>query len=97
MWRVGLPLVRTARHGLRVTSVVEEGDGVVSVYLAGRRLDRLRAEEFVLTRPGSARAPGPRGEGWYRITSPVAGWVPSRAISDAALGNCAMWTATQAR
>lgn len=43
-WRVGLPLVRTARHGLRVTSVVEEGDGVVSVYLTGRRLDRLGAE-----------------------------------------------------
>lgn len=44
LWRVGVPLAVTARHGLRVTSVVEEGDGVVSVYLSGRRLDRLRVE-----------------------------------------------------
>ena len=42
VWRVGLPLWRSARHRLRVTSVVPEGDGVVSVYLTGRRLDRLR-------------------------------------------------------
>lgn len=44
VWRVALPLAVTARHGLRVTSVVEEGDGVVSVYLSGRRLERLRVE-----------------------------------------------------
>jgi predicted ferric reductase len=44
LWRIGLPLWRSARHRLRVTSVVPEGDGVVSVYMAGRRLDRLRAE-----------------------------------------------------
>ena len=36
VWRVGLPLWRSARHRLRVTSVVREGDGVVSVYVAGR-------------------------------------------------------------
>jgi predicted ferric reductase len=44
VWRVGLPLWRSARHRLRVTSVVPEGDGVVSVYLTGRHLDRLRVE-----------------------------------------------------
>ncbi|MEZ5093393.1 ferric reductase-like transmembrane domain-containing protein [Nocardioides sp.] len=44
VFRVALPLWRSARHGLRVTSVRDEGDGVVSVYLTGRRLDRLRAE-----------------------------------------------------
>ncbi len=44
VWRVGLPLATTVRHRLRVTSVVEEGEGVVSVYLSGRRLERLRVE-----------------------------------------------------
>jgi len=41
VFRVGLPLVRSRRHALRVTSVVYEGDGVRSVYVAGRRLDQL--------------------------------------------------------
>jgi predicted ferric reductase len=45
VWRIGLPLYRTLRHDLRVTSVVPEssGDGadVVSVYLTGRALHRL--------------------------------------------------------
>ncbi|WP_343974996.1 ferredoxin reductase family protein [Kribbella koreensis] len=44
VWRVGLPLVHSARHRLRVASVADEGNGVVSVYLTGRRLDRLGAE-----------------------------------------------------
>jgi predicted ferric reductase len=44
VWRVGVPLWRSARHSLRVTSVVPESPGVVSVYLTGRHLDRLRAE-----------------------------------------------------
>jgi predicted ferric reductase len=43
IWRVGVPLFRSARHGLRVERVVGEAPGVVSVYLAGRNLDRLRA------------------------------------------------------
>jgi predicted ferric reductase len=44
VWRLGLPLWRTLRHSLRVTSVVTEAPGVVSVYLKGRRLDLLGAE-----------------------------------------------------
>ncbi len=44
VWRVALPLVRSLRHGIRVTSVVPEGDGTWSVYMAGRRLDRLGAQ-----------------------------------------------------
>lgn len=44
VWRVALPLWRSVRHRLRVTSVRDEGDGVVSVYLTGRRLDLLGAE-----------------------------------------------------
>ncbi|GAB3774292.1 ferric reductase-like transmembrane domain-containing protein [Nocardioides ginsengisegetis] len=44
IWRVGVPLAVNLRHQLRVTSVVPEGHGIVSVYLTGRRLDLLRAE-----------------------------------------------------
>ena len=62
VWRVGLPLWRNLRHGLRVTSVVPEGRGVWSVYLTGRGLHRLGAEpgQFLswrfLGRPGWTRA-----------------------------------------
>ncbi|WP_448640245.1 ferredoxin reductase family protein [Geodermatophilus sp. URMC 63] len=62
VWRVALPLARSARHRLRVTSVVPEGDGVVSVYLTGRDLGRLPVEagQFLtwrfLTGPGWTRA-----------------------------------------
>ncbi|HEY6708026.1 MAG TPA: ferredoxin reductase family protein, partial [Actinomycetota bacterium] len=43
IWRAGLPLWRNARHRLRVTAVVPETPGVVSVHITGRRLDRLPA------------------------------------------------------
>jgi predicted ferric reductase len=62
VWRVGMPLWRSARHGLRVTSVVRESSDVVSVYLTGRRLDRLpvRSGQFLSVRflsgPGWTRA-----------------------------------------
>ena len=62
VWRVALPLWVSARHGLRVTSVVPEAPGVWSVYLAGRRLHRLGAEagQFLgwrfVGRPGWTRA-----------------------------------------
>jgi predicted ferric reductase len=48
VWRVGVPVWRNARHGLRVTAVVPEGDGVSSVYLTGRHLHELpaRAGQF---------------------------------------------------
>jgi predicted ferric reductase len=44
VWRVALPLWRSARHDIRVTSVVREDVDVVSVHMTGRRLDRLGAE-----------------------------------------------------
>lgn len=62
VWRVVLPLARSLRHGLHVTSVVRESSDVVSVYLTGRRLDRLplRAGQFLNVRfldgPGWTRA-----------------------------------------
>ena len=40
-YRVGLPVVRSVRHGLRVAEVRPEGPGVVSVICQGRNLDRL--------------------------------------------------------
>jgi predicted ferric reductase len=61
-WRVLLPLWRNAHHQLRVTSVVPEAPGIASVYLSGRRLDRLNVEagQFFtwrfLGRPGWTRA-----------------------------------------
>lgn len=61
VFRVGLPLWTNLRHQLRVTSVTEEGDGVFSVYVTGRRLDRLpaRAGQFLNWRFLS-------GPGWTR-------------------------------
>ena len=62
VWRVGLPLARSLRHRMVVTSIVPEGDGCVSVYLTGRHLDRFgaRAGQFFqwrfLTRRGWSRA-----------------------------------------
>jgi predicted ferric reductase len=44
VWRVGLPLWRTSRHGLRVTHVVREAPGIVSVHVAGRGLHRMPVE-----------------------------------------------------
>jgi predicted ferric reductase len=61
LWRIALPLWRSARHRVRVTSIVPEGDGTVSVHLTGRDLQRLPAEagQFFgwrfLTGPGWTR------------------------------------------
>jgi predicted ferric reductase len=40
-YRIGLPVLRTMRHQLRVVEVRSEGPGVVSVILTGQQLDRL--------------------------------------------------------
>jgi predicted ferric reductase len=62
VWRILLPLWRSARYRLRVVGVVREASDVVSVYLSARRLDRLplRAGQFLnvrfLSRPGWTRA-----------------------------------------
>ena len=41
LFRVGLPLVTSLRHQLRVVSVTEENPGVAVVVCQGRRIDRL--------------------------------------------------------
>ena len=62
VWRVGVPVWRNLRHRLRVTSVVQESDGIWSVYVTGHRLDRLpvQAGQFLswrfLGREGWTRA-----------------------------------------
>ncbi|MEV5407814.1 ferredoxin reductase family protein [Thermopolyspora sp. NPDC052614] len=43
-FRLLAPIRQAVRHRLRVAAVVPEGPGVVSVYITGRRLGRLRAE-----------------------------------------------------
>ena len=51
-YRVFLPLARHVTLGVRVVAVVKEGVGTTSVWLQGRRLDRLapRAGQFFLVR-----------------------------------------------
>lgn len=62
VWRIWLPLWRSLRHNLRVAAVVRESGDVVSVYVTGRRLDRLPflAGQFLNVRflhgPGWTRA-----------------------------------------
>jgi len=84
VFRVGRPVVVNLRHQLRVTSVVDEGAGIWSVHLRGRRLDRLRVEagQFLtwrfLGRAGWTRAnpyslsAAPDGQS-LRITAQVVG------------------------
>jgi predicted ferric reductase len=62
VFRLGLPVWRSLRHRVEVHAVVPEAPGVVSVWLRGRRLDRLpvRAGQFLhwrfLAGPGWTRA-----------------------------------------
>ncbi|SDP38741.1 Predicted ferric reductase [Nakamurella panacisegetis] len=46
--RIALPILRSLRHRIQVDEVIDEGPGVVSVVMSGRRLDRagLRAGQF---------------------------------------------------
>ena len=61
VFRVGLPVWRTLRHGITVTSVVRESDEVVTVHMGGRGLHRLpvQAGQFFIWRfldgPGWSR------------------------------------------
>jgi predicted ferric reductase len=42
-WRIFLPLSRSIRHQLKVSKVVTESPGVVSIYIAGRNIEELNA------------------------------------------------------
>jgi predicted ferric reductase len=79
VFRLGHPFILSLRHQLRVIDVVDESPGVVSIYMAGRSLDRLAVRSgqyFVwrfMTRDGWWRghpfsiSSAPNGE-WLRIT-----------------------------
>lgn len=43
-WRVGIPVARSIRHNLKVSRVVVEGPGVISIIMRGRKLHTLAAE-----------------------------------------------------
>jgi len=43
VFRLGLPLTRSLRHGIRVASVERDGRSGVSVRMTGRRIDALKA------------------------------------------------------
>ncbi len=51
-FRLGVPIVKALRFRLRVAEVAEEADGVVSLVITGRGLDRLNAQagQFFLWR-----------------------------------------------
>jgi predicted ferric reductase len=49
VFRVGLPVIRSLRHDLRVSEVRRESPDVVSVYVRGRDMDRIRAVPYSLS------------------------------------------------
>jgi predicted ferric reductase len=61
VFRLGEPLALSLRHRLRVANVVLEAPGVVSIYVTGRRLERLavRAGQYFIVRFLAA-------DGWWR-------------------------------
>lgn len=78
-WRIGRPIRFNARHRLRVRAVRREADGVVSIYIVGRRLDEIDAEagQFFLWRFGARTLwatahpyslSAPPNKKWLRIT-----------------------------
>ena len=43
-WRIAVPFINAFRHRLRISEVTQEGPGVISLHIAGRRLDKIRAK-----------------------------------------------------
>ena len=96
IFRIGEPVWRSARHRLRVSNVVSEAPGVISIYMTGRDLDQLAVRSgqyFVwrfLTRDGWWRghpfsiSSAPNGS-WLRITIKELGdW--SKALQGVSVG-----------
>ncbi|MEA2632273.1 MAG: hypothetical protein QOE66_2492 [Chloroflexota bacterium] len=79
VFRVGQPILISMRHRLRVSHIVTEAPGVISIYMAGRQMDKLAVRSgqyFIwrfLNREGWWRghpfsiSSAPNGE-WLRIT-----------------------------
>ena len=72
IFRIGTPLWRTLRHRLVVDSVVDEGPGVVSVYMTGRHLDALpgAAGQFFIWRFLDGQPGWTRGHPWS-LSAPI--------------------------
>ena len=96
IFRIGQPIVFSVRHRLRVTNIVTEAPGVISIYVSGRDLDQLAVRSgqyFVwrfLTRNDWWRghpfsiSSAPNGA-WLRITVKELGdW--SKALQDLKVG-----------
>ena len=50
----------------------------------------VSAEEFALTEPDGSAPGGARGDGWYRLSAPLGGWVKADYVSDAHLDGCGL-------
>jgi hypothetical protein len=53
------------------------------------------ADRYVLTKAGVFGANGTRGDGWYHISAPTAGWVHASDTADASLGDCKLRDAVE--
>ena len=43
-WRIALPTYRSLRHNLVISRIENEGPGVVSIYVSGKEISKLRAQ-----------------------------------------------------
>ncbi|MGV1008527.1 MAG: ferric reductase-like transmembrane domain-containing protein [Dermatophilaceae bacterium] len=92
VWRVRMPVYRTLLHGLRVSAVVRESPDVVSVWMSGRRMHRVRAEagQFFVWRfldgPGWSRGHP------YSLSAPPHGNTLRITVKDLGDGSAAVAT-----
>ncbi len=75
------------------TVVRAAADGASASVASLPDLAKVRAEEFLLTNPGTYGKTN--GGGWYRISAPNAGWVRSTAVADANNGDCKLHDAIE--
>jgi hypothetical protein len=66
----------------------ETPQSVSAVVASAQHLSALTAEEFVLARAGQFEAGGTIGEGFYRVSAPVAGWIDAASVTSAEYGDC---------
>jgi hypothetical protein len=89
---VSLPadmLVCAGGNGITVHESYDASSAAVDTVSDG---NTVRAEQFVLTSPGSS---GSGGSGWYRLSSPVEGWADAKDLSVSSLGDCSFHDALQ--
>ena len=76
-------LVCADGQGVNVRSGPTTGATVVKLL---PDLEKVRAIGFILTQPGDAKLE--KGQGWYRISTPVEGWIRADFVTDAFLKTC---------